>query len=88
MSSMFIANSHFYLDAIVYMIYVYNGTILKHKINTLLGMSEKDYQSLAEKFGAVLFASDVVFKDEKDATKFADYLNNKYLLVLTLAGKI
>lgn len=56
-------------------------------IAKLLEMSIEDFIELALSFRAIR-DNGIIFVTQSDAQKFADYLNDKYLVMLKLTGKI
>lgn len=58
-------------------------------IADLIDLSIEEYSKLIISFGAFKEPNaGFVFINENKAQKFADYLNNKYLVMLKLSGKI
>lgn len=57
-------------------------------IAKLLDMTLEEYEKLALSYGANNRSSGLVFKNKNDAQKFADYLNDKYLVILKLSEKV
>lgn len=54
----------------------------------LLDMTLKEYTTLTLSYGTIYMCNELVFTNSSDAQKFADYLNDKYLVILKLSGKI
>lgn len=60
---------------------------LKTAIAKLLDMDSTDYIQLLNNYN-ILDSYTFLFKNEMDAQKFADYLNDKYLVLIKLQGKL
>lgn len=57
------------------------------EIATLLDITLEEYIQLAQTFNASL-KKGVIFYNYNDAKNFSNYLNEKYILILKLSGKI
>lgn len=72
-------------------IYTKNHTKFDHSyLADLLDMTLDEYISLLHSFNNVDIndPTNLFFLRAEDAQKFADFLNNKYILILRLCGKI
>lgn len=66
-----------------------NGIVYDLRIAQLLDIDEETYIKLVYKFGGINDErKGLSFIYKYDAQRFADYLNENYLLILKLAGKI
>lgn len=75
-------NKHYYY------IYIKNHSRDDQSTANVLGMTHDNYKELVSIYGGKLQRHQCYFTYEKDALKFAQYLSEKYLIILKLQGKI
>lgn len=71
---------------------IYNGIrnvyLLDMAMSKLLGISYSEYYDIGASYSGTHLYDELVFAYKKDALKFVEYLNNTYLIMIKLQGKI